>query len=164
MMKLIVPLLAVVTVIAVAFILVELRAPLTPSPTTPTTPPAPRFAPPPNTTQPAPPAAPAATAQRPITRTSTQSPQGPRPYPEPPPDRLDVVVNGKTRREWHAYYAERQQQYVAEMQRYQSVVDRAINGEEPDPRELAEAHDHIRELGAKLKEDLQALQAIDHNP
>ena len=53
---------------------------------------------------------------------------------------------------------------VAEMQRYQAIVDRAIAGEEPDPRELANAHDHIRELNARLKEDLEALQPIDGNP
>ncbi|HEX8953620.1 MAG TPA: hypothetical protein VF945_17305, partial [Polyangia bacterium] len=85
--------------------------------------------------------------------------------PAPPAaDRLDVVVRGKTRREWHAYYAERQRQITVEVQRYQAVVDRAVAGEEPDPRELGEAHDKIRELNARLKADLEALAQIDATP
>jgi hypothetical protein len=75
-----------------------------------------------------------------------------------------VVVRGKTRREWHAYYADRQVAIAAELQRYQAIVDRSIAGEEPDPRELGEAHDQIRDLDARLKQDLEALQQIDGTP
>jgi len=157
MTKLLVPLLAGITLFAVGFVLVELHAPLTPSP-------------PPSLPSPRPIAAPPAVAPPvaapPVATPSfVPNPQPPTPNPEPPPsDPLDVVVRGKTRREWHAYYAERQQEAVAEMQRHQAIVDRAIAGEEPDPHDLMNAHDRIRELNARLKEDLEALQLIDGNP
>jgi hypothetical protein len=144
--------LALVTVFAVGFVLVELHAPLSssaPLPTTPPPPPSPAFRPPPVATPPV----------------AAAAPMPPSPQPTAPPaDPLDVVVRGKTRREWHAYYAERQQQITADIQRYQSVIDRAIAGEEPDPRELGEAHDKVRELNTRLKEDLEALQQIDATP
>ena len=151
MMKIVVPLLGAIVVIAVGFVLVELRAPLTPSPPTTTAPPP--LAPPPVAPPPVapPPAAPRAANSQPAP-------------PSPPADPLDVVVRGKTRREWHAYYAERQQKMTADIQRYQAIVDRAIAGEEPDPRDLMNAHDQIRELNQRMKEDLEALQQIDATP
>ncbi len=76
----------------------------------------------------------------------------------------DVVIDGKTRREWHAYYQERQRKGAIEVLRYQTIVDRAIAGEEPDPGELGEAHDKIREINAGLRQDLEALQRIDATP
>lgn len=153
MMKVLVPLLALVTVVAVGFVLVELHAPMShaddtaaPREVTPRADVAPP-APPPV----APPvAAPAAAAPPPVVA--------------PPSDPLDVVVHGKTRREWHAYYADRQIQIAQEIARYQAIVDRAIRGEEPDPLELADAHVKIRELNQRLKEDLEALQQIDAPP
>jgi hypothetical protein len=161
-MKLLVPLLALVTLFAVGFVLVGLRAPLTPSSSPSPTPSPPPIAAPPVAAPPV--AAPPVTAPVAAPR-FVPNPEPPTPNPEPPAtDPLDVIVRGKTRREWHAYYAERQQETVAEMQRHQAVVDRAIAGEEPDPRELANAHDRIRELNAHLKEDLEALQLIDGNP
>ena len=156
MMKILVPLLAAITIVAVGFVLVELHAPITPAapPSSTSSPPstAPPLAAPPIAAAPQPPVVAAAPAP------STAPPQA------PSSDPLDVVVRGKTRREWHAYYAQRQQQISVEILRYQTVVDRAIAGEEPDPRELGEAHDHIRELNGRLKEDLEALQQIDGSP
>ena len=160
MMKIVVPLLGAIVVIAVGFVLVELRAPLTPSPPTTTAPPP--LAPPPVAPPPVapPPAAPRAANSQP----PTPNPQPSAPQPPAPSDPLDVVVRGKTRREWHAYYAERQQKMTADIQRYQAIVDRAIAGEEPDPRDLMNAHDQIRELNQRMKEDLEALQQIDATP
>jgi hypothetical protein len=159
-MKLLVPLLAIVTLFAVGFVLVELRAPLASSPSSPSLSPSP--SPPP--IAPPPVAAPLVAAP-PVAEHFIPPAQPPAANPESPAtDPLDVVVRGKTRREWHAYYAERQQELVAEMQRHQAIVDRAIAGEEPDPRDLENAHDRIRELNARLKEDLEALQLIDGNP
>lgn len=170
MMKLLLPLLAFVTIFAVGFVLVELHAPLQPgSPAAPETGAPPNAAPPrvalPLAPSAAPPAAPRVAAP-PAAPPPEPSPSAAPPNENPPPanDPLDVVVRGKTRREWHAYYAERQQQIVAEIARYQSVIDRAVGGEEPDPRELGEAHDKVRELNTRLKEDLEALQQIDATP
>jgi len=89
------------------------------------------------------------------------------PVPPPSPDAPDpgdVVVDGKTRTEWHRYYAERQRQMTIDMLKYQTVIDRAIAGEEPDPKELGEAHDHVAEIKGRMKEDLEALQRIDATP
>jgi hypothetical protein len=151
-MKLLLPLLAAVTLIAVGFVLVELHAPITPSPSPIAAPPPPaQFVPPPIAPPPPPP----------------QNSQLPTPNSQPPPspaDPLDVVVRGRSRRDWHAYYSDRQQQLAGQIARYQAVIDRAIAGEEPDPRELGEAHDKVRELNARLKEDLEALQQIDGSP
>jgi hypothetical protein len=150
--KILVPLLAAVTIFAVGFVLVELHAPITP-PEAPSSP--------------APPVAPPVAAPPPSPALAAPSPPlaAPGPPPAAPPsDPLDVVVRGKTRRDWHAYYAQRQQQISIEILRYQTIVDRAIAGEEPDPRELGEAHDKIRELNGRLKEDLEALQQIDGSP
>jgi hypothetical protein len=154
MMKILVPLLAAVTIIAVGFVLVELHAPITPAAPPSSTPPP--FAAPPVA------APPVAAARPPVVAPAPPPPAAPPQAPSSDP--LDVVVRGKTRREWHAYYTQRQQQLSIEILRYQSVVDRAIAGEEPDPRELGEAHDHIRELNGRLKEDLEALQQIDGSP
>jgi len=162
-MKLVVPLLAVVTIVAVGFVLVELHAPLTPgAPPPSSSPPSswPSSSPPPL----APGAPPPVASPPPVTAARPVPPPIAAPPVAPASDPLDVVVRGKTRREWHAYYAERQLQIAAEVQRYQAVVDRAIAGEEPDPRELGEAHDKIRELNGRLKEDLEALQQIDATP
>jgi hypothetical protein len=108
------------------------------------------------------------------------SPQPPQPSPTPPPsapaaavpakpaagpaDPLDTVVNGKTRRQWHAYYADRERQMQAEIDRRQEIVSRAERGEEPDPGELGEAHVRIRELRDLIKVDQLALQQIDATP
>jgi hypothetical protein len=154
-MKLVVPLLAAVTIFALGFVLVELHAPLAPAPSSPSPPLA------------APPLAPSVATPPPAAPRIVAAPAAPSvaaPPVAPASDPLDVVVRGKTRREWHAYYAERQQEIVAEIQRHQAIVDRAIAGEEPDPRELANAHVQIRELNARLKQDLEALQLIDANP
>jgi hypothetical protein len=157
MKKLLVALFAVVTVVAVGFVLVEMRSPLSkPEPPSSHTS---AFAPPPSANAPA--TAPAGMLQRPD-----------RPPPIPPvpsaapgePDPGAVVVDGKTRSEWHKYYAERQRLTTIEILRYQSVIDRAIAGEEPDPKELGEAHDHVAELNKRLKEDIAALQRIDATP
>jgi hypothetical protein len=91
------------------------------------------------------------------------------PAPPPPPapspgDPRDRVVDGKTLREWRHYYAERQHEIMAEMDRYQSVVARAEAGEEPDPRELGDAHDKLRELKQRMKDDLEALAKIESSP
>jgi hypothetical protein len=148
MMKILVPLLAAITIFAVGFVLVELRAPVAPA-TSPPPPPTPVAAP-------LPPPRP------------TPSPKLPTPNAQPTPpstgDPLEVVVRGKTRREWHIYYAERQKQTAIEILRYQTIVDRAVAGEEPDPRDLTDAHDRIRELNLRLKDDLEALQQIDGTP
>ena len=125
-MKLLVPLLAIVTIFAVGFVLVELRAPLARAPQ----PPAP--APAATTTGERPlPARPPVAAPLPSAAPPVAPPVASPAAPPvaPPSDPLDVVVRGKTRREWHAYYAERQRQIVADLQRYQSIVDRAIAGE-----------------------------------
>ncbi|MGZ3428700.1 MAG: hypothetical protein ACXVCV_18735 [Polyangia bacterium] len=150
--KILVPLLAAVTIFAVGFVLVELHAPITPpeAPSSPAAPAAPPVA--------APPPTPAVAAPNPPLAAPSPPPAA------PPSDPLDVVVRGRTRRDWHAYYAQRQQQISIEILRYQTIVDRAIAGEEPDPRELGEAHDKIRELNGRLKEDLEALQQIDGSP
>jgi hypothetical protein len=139
----------------------------TPPPTPPpVAPPSRAIAPPPP--QIAPPLAsapPVATASAPPTTSEPPAAPPPEPAPTAPArDPLDVVVRGKTRREWHAYYSERQQQIAAEITRYQSVIDRAVAGEEPDPGELGEAHEKVRELNNRLKEDLEALQQIDATP
>jgi hypothetical protein len=147
-----VPLFAVIIIVAVGFVLVELHAPLS-SPTTPSAPP---VAAPPTIPVAGPPVA--APAPRPA------APPLAAPPTAPAADPLDAVVRGKTRREWHTYYAERQQKMTADIQRYQAIVDRAIAGEEPDPHDLANAHDQIRELNQRMKEDLEALQAIDATP
>jgi hypothetical protein len=162
MKKLLVPALAVIVVVAVGFVLVELHAPLTPSSATPPSPALPVAAPPPLAPARPPPAAP------PVAAPPIHAPPGTPPVTvapaAPAADPLDVVVRGKTRREWHAYYAERQRLMTADIQRYQAIVDRAIAGEEPDPRELGNAHDSIRELNQHMKEDLEALQQIDATP
>ena len=179
-MKLVVPLLAAVVIFAVGFVLVELHAPLSPATTTPPPPvvePPAATRPPIAPGRPLPPGAVAERHRRPSRPPPSRAAPEPAPAAEPPPpppaepppvppanDPLDVVVRGKTRREWHAYYAERQEQLAADMQRYQAVIDRAIAGEEPDPRELGEAHDKVREINAHLKEDLEALQQIDGTP
>jgi len=173
MTKLAVPLLAAITVFAVAFVLWELHAPLSSS-TAPTSAPSP----PPIAPRPLPPVAAPPVAAPPVAAPAPSPPAAqteppavvpppaaaPSENPPPAQDPLDVVVRGKTRREWHAYYAERQQEMVADIQRYQSVIDRAVAGEEPDPRELGEAHEKVRELNARMKEDLEALQQIDATP
>jgi hypothetical protein len=79
----------------------------------------------------------------------------------PAVDPLDTVVQGKTRREWHAYYNERQRETVAEIARLETIVGRAERGEEPDPKELGEAQTRLRELRVRLKSDLEALQRLD---
>ena len=165
MMKLLVPLLAIVTVFAVGFVLFELHAPLSAGSPPASAPPS-VSPPPPLAAAPPPPVAPIPARPAPAPAPTPQAPTAAPPSENPPPaaDPLDVVVRGKTRREWHAYYAERQQQMVAEIQRYQSIIDRAVAGEEPDPRELGEAHEKVRELNTRLKEDLEALQQIDATP
>jgi hypothetical protein len=171
MNKLVIVFLGAVTVFAVAFVLVELHAPLTPkdAPDARTPVPGTSWVPPP-------------IPQRSMSRTSAfagppvpGAPPSTRPEHPPalPPvpaaapgaaDPGDVVIDGKTRREWHIYYQERQRKVAIEILRYQTIVDRAIAGEEPDPRELGDAHDQIRELNASLKQDLEALQRIDATP
>jgi hypothetical protein len=153
-MKILLPLLAAVVLFAVGFVLVELHAPITPPAAATSPPPPPPVAAPPVAVAPPPPPPPVAAPIAPAVA----------PPAAPPSDPLDVVVRGKTRREWHLFYGERQQQLAVEIQRYQSIVDRAIAGEEPDPRELGNAHDKIRELNGRLKEDLEALQQIDGTP
>jgi hypothetical protein len=74
---------------------------------------------------------------------------------------LDVVVNGKTRREWHNYFAERQRQIIAEMARAQPIVDRAERGEEPDGVQLGEAQTLLQQLRERMKQDQEALATID---
>jgi hypothetical protein len=71
------------------------------------------------------------------------------------------VVNGKTRREWHNYFAERQRQMVTEMARAQPIVDRAERGEEPDPVQLGEAQTLLQQLRERMKQDQEALATID---
>jgi hypothetical protein len=144
--------LAAVTLALAAFVLVETRSRPTPPPTSPTTEPSP--------SAPAS-AVPTARASSANSQPSTLNSQPP---PPPPRDPLDTVINGKTRRQWHAYYADRQQQMLADIERYQQIVTRAERGEEPDPRELGDAHDRIRELRERLKQDLEALQQIDATP
>ncbi|HXU70951.1 MAG TPA: hypothetical protein VN947_16570 [Polyangia bacterium] len=162
MKKLLVPLLATVLVVALGFVIVELHAPLSPSsdehasapPPSPPSAHTSAFAPPSSAAPPTGPARP----ERPPTL-----PPVPPPSPDAP-DPGDVVVDGKTRTEWHRYYAERQRQMTIDMLKYQTVIDRAIAGEEPDPKELGEAHDHVAEIKGRMKEDLEALQRIDATP
>jgi hypothetical protein len=142
-MKILLPLLAAITLVAVGFVLVELHTPITPAATPPPTPapvaaPLPRF----------PGIVPPRVAAPPSTST----------------DPLDVVVNGKTRREWHAIYTDRELQIYNEIHVHQTLVDRAIAGEEPDPIELSNAHTRIAELKAQLKADRQELLQIDGPP
>ncbi|HEY2745205.1 MAG TPA: hypothetical protein VGL86_11300, partial [Polyangia bacterium] len=145
MNKLVIAFLGAVTVFAVGFVLVELHAPLTPSdahdgrdardsrpPGTPWVPPP---LPPPSASHPSgfggPPVAGASSSTRP------ERPPALPPVPSSlpgTPDPGDVVIDGKTRREWHSYYQERQRKAAIEILHYQTVVDRAIAGEEPDPR------------------------------
>jgi hypothetical protein len=173
-MKIVVPLLALITIVAVGFVLVGLHAPSHVSDTASPNPGALSNSASPNphvsdtaspnahvsnTASPTPPV-----AAPPVPAPPAAEPPAAPPPAAPPTDPLDVVVRGKTRREWHAYYAERQQQMALEIARYQQVVDRAVHGEEPDPTELTEAHDKIRELNERLKEDLEALQQIDASP
>lgn len=172
MNKLVIALLGAVTLFAVVFVFVELHAPLssedvhdarTPRPGTPWVPPP---LPPPSPSHPSafglpsPAGAPPSThAERP-----PQLPPVPQPATSGAHDPANDVIDGKTRREWHAYYDERQRKSAIELLRYQTLVDRAVAGEEPDPKELGEAHDRIREINARLKEDLEALQRIDATP
>lgn len=86
------------------------------------------------------------------------------PSPSLPADPLDQVVGGKSKREWRAYYADRQRRIVSDIDHYQQVVDRAIRGEEPDPRELTEAHDQIAELRERMRQDIEALARIEATP
>src|SRR5262249_33489191 len=99
MLKIVVPLLALVTVVAVVFVLVELHAPShaadEPPPAAPPSLPIVPATPPPVAVQRGAPPPPVAAAQ----------PAAQPPIAPPPSDPLDVVVRGKTRREWHAYYA-----------------------------------------------------------
>ena len=172
MNKLVIALLAAVTLFAVIFVFVELHAPLsaadardTPAPR-PGTPWVPPPLPPPSPSHPSgfappsPPGAPPSThAERP-----PQLPPVPQPAEPGAHDPGTDVIDGKTRREWHSYYEERQRKGAIEILRYQTVVDRAVAGEEPDPKELGEAHDRIRRDNARLKEDSEALQRIDATP
>jgi hypothetical protein len=162
MKKLTVPLLALVTIVAVASVLFELHAPL--SPAAPSSPSSPSGAaqplpPPPAQARPPVPAPPALNP-RPQLPVANSQPSAPPPSGDP----LDVVVRGRTRREWHAYYADRQREITADIQSYQALVDRAIAGEELDPRQLTHAHDQIRRLNDRLKQDLEVLQQIDATP
>ena len=140
------PLLAVVLAsVAVVFMFVELRAPLSHARAALV---ARQRARPAAAAPPPPATAPPAHRRRPE-----------RPPPTPPvprrrrgePDPLEVVVNGKTRREWHAYYAER----AAPDRQSKSCAtrpssDRASAGEEPDPGELGEAHDARRRAHKRI--------------
>lgn len=167
MKKLLVPVLAAVLVVAVGFVLVELHAPLSPSSDTRTPDTRTPGAPPPG-----PPSAHAGAFATPGAPPAKGPPRPERPPTLPPvpsgsagvPDPGDVVIDGRTRRQWHAYYAERQRQMTVEMLRYQTIIDRAIAGEEPDPKELGEAHDHVAEIKGRMKQDLEALQRIDATP
>ena len=151
--------LAVVTLATVIFDLIEMYAARRPSapppeaiaqqPPSPPEPPAAAIAAPPTTTPPPP--APPLPSNAPAIA----------PPPAPPADPLDVVVNGKTKREWHAYFAERARQMQAEMARAQPIVDRMERGEEPDPVALGEAQTTLKELRERLKQDAEALTALD---
>jgi hypothetical protein len=165
MKKLLIPLFGLVLVGAVAFVLVELRAPLSSG----TEPPATHksaFADPGSAPPPSSPSSPSSSLPAKL------PPRPERPPPLPPlpkaapgsPDPADVVIDGKTRREWHVYYADRQRKTTIEILRYQTTIDRAVAGEEPDPHDLAVAHDRVRELNQQLKDDIAALQRIDANP
>jgi len=164
MNKVVVALLALFIVGAVVFILVELRAPLAPaSPAAPASP-SPSSAAPSSRLPSQPRAQPIPAPPSLNPRAQPALPSAQPSAPSPTGDPLDVVVRGRTRREWHAYYAERQRQITADIQSYQAIVDRAIAGEEPDPRDLVNAHDQIRTLNQRLKADLEALQQIDATP
>ncbi|MDB4964409.1 MAG: hypothetical protein JWN44_98 [Myxococcales bacterium] len=150
--------LAVVTLGTVVFVLIDMYAARAPSsaasapvadgaPATDPTPPPTVVAPPPS-----PSVSPPALAPAPAT---------PAPAAGTPVDPMDVVINGKTRREWHIYFAERQRAMAEEMARAQPIVDRAERGEEPDPRELGDAQTTLKQLRERIKQDIDALATID---
>ena len=75
---------------------------------------------------------------------------------------MDQLLQGKTRREWHAIYAAKQRRILSDMERHQAVIERAESGEEPDPAQLGEAHTRVRELKEELRRDQEELQRIDN--
>jgi hypothetical protein len=80
---------------------------------------------------------------------------------------MDQVIQGKTRREWRATYAAKQKRTLSEMERHQAIIDRAEQGEEPDPIQLGEAQTRMRELKDELRveqEELQHIEAQDPDP
>ena len=111
----------------------------------------------------------------PIAPTTPPQPIAAQPQPQPiarppvklPVDPLDQVIQGKTRREWRATYAAKQKRTLSEMEQHQAIIDRAVNGEEPDPIQLSEAHTRMRELQDELRheqEELQRIEATDPDP
>jgi hypothetical protein len=152
--------LAVATLGVVVFIFVDLRAastPAPPAPPAPTTVAAPAL-PPPRATPALPPPAPSPP------RPAPPSPSPPAPVAQAPADPLDRLVEGRSIRQWRDYYTRRDRDIQAEIDRRQDVVQRAERGEEPDDKELGDAHTRIAELRELMKQDAQELQRIENTP
>ena len=135
-------LLAVTTIALVVFMFVELHESKPPPPAV-AAPSMPTVAPPPPPIAARPPPRPAAPAAI---------------------DPLDVVIDGKTRRDWRKYYAARQQQLGAELYRHQSIIKRAEAGEEPDPEQLGEAHTRVLQIKEELRKDVEEMHRIEGTP
>ena len=148
--------LLVVTLGTVIFVFVELHAARSNGP--PPVEPSPPAAVP---VEPSP-ASPAASAT-PKGAAPAASPQGPS-APEAPTDPLDRVVQGRTRRQWHEHYAERQRQANADIERYQELLERSERGEEADARQVREASARVNELRQRMRQDLEELSRIDNAP
>jgi hypothetical protein len=77
---------------------------------------------------------------------------------------MDRVIQGKTRREWRAYYAEQQRRISAELDRNLEIIDNSSDGQEHDWAAVKDAHQRVRELRENLKRDLEELSRIENAP
>jgi hypothetical protein len=140
--------LAVATIGVVVFVFVELHAAKAPatSPATSPSPPASSAVEPPVVSRPLPPAA----------TTPTVGPDL--------SDPMDRVVQGKTRREWRTYFAAQQRRILADLDRYQEIIDDSSDGKEHDWAAVKDAHQRVRELRERMKQDLEELSRIENAP
>lgn len=145
-------LLAVLTIGVVVFVFVELHAATAPVP------PASGSTATATTTTP-PPGAPVVAAPR-----MTPPPQSNAAPTADLADPLDHVVQGKTRREWRAYYAAQQRRIGADLDRYQEIIDSSSDGQEHDWAQVKDAHQRVRELREQMRRDLEDLARIENAP
>jgi hypothetical protein len=144
--------LAVMTIGVVVFVFVELHAAKAPTETVATPAPTSLPAPTPSVTEPA--------VDRPApTPTPTQTPTT-----SQSDDPMDRVVQGKTRREWRSYYAQQHKRILADLDRYQEVIEGSSDGQEHDWAQVKDAHQRVRELREQMKRDLEDLARIENAP
>jgi hypothetical protein len=142
--------LAVATLGVVVFVFVELHAASSPAASAPSSP----SSPPSSAVEPPVVARPAPTPSPTPTATSGADLSDP----------MDHVVQGKTRREWRVYFAEQQRRITAEIDRNQEIIEDSSDGKEHDWPAVKDAHQRVRELRERMKQDLEELSRIENAP